>query len=273
MRERTVKGNSVRRKCWKKLAAGLLAGILMVAQVQPAQAGRYDKYPVTPCNWGLGRNTAHKTPGTAYAKVLKGKNAYYYVSSKPKKKRIYLSFDCGYENGHTASILDTLKRKNVKAIFFVTKGYLESSPKLVRRMKKEGHLVGNHTMNHPAMAGLSPKRIRQEILGCERLMKKLTGYEMDRYIRPPMGNFSARSLKVTKDLGYTTILWSMAFYDYDTANQPGRQAIIDQFMTYYHPGAITLFHAVSDSDDRALGSIIHQMRLKDYRFGTLDELN
>ena len=104
-------------------------------------------------------------------------------------------------------------------------------------------------------------------------MKKLTGYEMDRYIRPPMGNFSARSLKVTKDLGYTTILWSMAFYDYDTENQPGRQAIIDQFMTYYHPGAITLFHAVSDSDDRALGSIIHQMRLKGYRFGTLDELN
>ena len=74
-----------------------------------------------------------------------------YDSFNTKKKYIYLTFDCGYENGHTKKILNILKEKNIKAIFFVTKPYIEGNAKLVKRMKKEGHLVGNHTSTHPRL--------------------------------------------------------------------------------------------------------------------------
>jgi peptidoglycan-N-acetylmuramic acid deacetylase len=77
---------------------------------------------------------------------------------------------------------------------------------------------------------------------------------------------------VTQDIGYTTIFWSMAFYDYDTANQPGKAAIYNQFMAHYHKGEIVLLHAISKSDTQALPSIIKAMKKKGYSFGMLSEL-
>ncbi len=224
----------------------------------------YTKYSPAKHEWGLALNEEHKVPGNEESELFKGKSTYYYV--KTKQKRIYLTFDCGYENGYTGKILDILKKKKVKSIFFVTKSYIRENPKLVKRMKREGHLVGNHTVNHPSLPTCSVSRIRKEIKGCASCMKKLTGYKMDRYIRPPMGEWSERSLMVTKDLGYNTILWSMAFYDYDVNNQPGKQEIFNKFMQRYHKGAIVLMHAISKSDTEALPQIIKEMRKKGYEF-------
>jgi peptidoglycan-N-acetylmuramic acid deacetylase len=235
-----------------------------------AKKKSYDQYSTAKHGWGLSLNTSHKVPVNGEAKGIKKKNAYYYV--RTKKKRIYLSFDCGYENGHTARILNILKKHKIKAIFFVTKDYIKGNAKLVKRMKREGHLVGNHTINHPSLPTCSVSRIKKEILGCASYMKKKTGYEMDKFIRPPMGEWSHQSLKVTQDIGYTTIFWSMAFYDYDTANQPGKAAIYNQFMAHYHKGEIVLLHAISKSDTQALPSIIKAMKKKGYSFGMLSEL-
>lgn len=240
------------------------------SQAAPAGKKSYDEYSTVKHGWGLARNTSHQVPGNEAGKKIRKKNAYYYV--KTKQKRIYLTFDCGYENGHTAKILKILKKNKIKAIFFVTKDYLQWNTRLVKRMKKQGHLVGNHTMNHPSLPTCSVGRMKQEILGCAAYMKKKTGYEMDPYIRPPMGEWSYQSLKVTKDIGYMTVLWSMAFYDYDEANQPGKEAIYNQFMTYYHKGAIVLLHAISKSDTQALPSIIKSMKKKGYSFGEVSEL-
>ncbi len=248
----------------------ILCGGAAGGQTAEAKKKSYDKYSSSKHGWGLSLNNSHKVPVNGEAKGIEKKNAYYYV--KTKKKRIYLSFDCGYENGHTSRILDVLKKNKIKAIFFVTKDYIRGNVKLVKRMKREGHLVGNHTMNHPSLPTCSVSRIKKEILGCASYMKKKTGYEMDKFIRPPMGEWSQRSLKVTQDIGYTTIFWSMAFYDYDTSNQPGKQAIFKQFMAHYHKGEIVLLHAISKSDTQALPSIIKAMKKKGYTFGELSEL-
>ena len=177
----------------------------------------------------------------------------------------------GYEAGYTKKILKTLKKHHAKAIFFVTKDYIMSSPGLVKKMKKEGHLVGNHTTHHPRMAKLSVKRIQREIKECEKAMKKKTGFKMDPFIRPPEGNFSMRSIKVAKSMGYSTIFWSLAYYDYDTANQPGKNFVIRKFKTYYHNGMIPLIHACSKSNTEALGEVLTFLKKKGFRFGTLDE--
>lgn len=222
--------------------------------------------------WGLGRNLNHNTPSGALSQSeLAQYDTYYIGNHSSKNKVIYLSFDCGYENGNTKAILDTLKKNNVKAIFFVTEAYVKSNAALIKRMKKEGHLVGNHTVHHPDLSGMSYTVIKSELLDCEKTMKQLTGYTMDKYIRPPMGCFSKRSLKICQDLGYTTILWSMAFYDYDVNNQPGKNKIISDFEKYYHNGAIVLLHVISSSDRQALQDIIDEMHGKGYSFSQFED--
>lgn len=237
------------------------------------EAKSLESYSTKAYNWGLGLNKKHKIPSGATPKSwdLAKDKTYYYGAHSKKNKVVYLTFDCGYENGYTGKILDTLKKNNIKAIFFVTEPYIKSNPKLVKRMKKEGHLVGNHTCSHPRMAGLSVNKIKSEITNCEKTMRKKTGYEMDKFIRPPEGNFSKRSIKVTKSLGYTTILWSLAYYDYDTKNQPGKKYVLNKFKTYHHNGMIPLIHTVSKSNCQALPEVITYLKKKGYRFGTIGE--
>lgn len=231
------------------------------------------EYSTVSYDWGLRLNRNHEKPGGSGPVGWKlKKDAAYYVGKRSKKDLVvYLTFDCGYEAGYTKKILKTLKKNKVKALFFVTKPYILQNPGIVKRMKKEGHLVGNHTSTHPRMARLSVKRIRKEIRDCEKVMKKKTGYEMDPYLRPPEGNFSIRSVKVAQSMGYATIFWSLAYYDYDTAHQPGADYVVRKFRTYHHNGMIPLIHTCSKSNTQALGSVIRLLKKKGYRFGTLDE--
>lgn len=229
--------------------------------------------PTVSYDWGLHLNREHKKPGGSGPVGWKlKKDAAYYIGKHSKKDSvIYLTFDCGYEAGYTKRILKILKKQDVRAIFFVTRPYILQNPGIVKRMKREGHLVGNHTSTHPRMAKLSVKRIRKEIRDCEKAMKKKTGYEMDPFVRPPEGNFSIRSVRTAQQMGYATIFWSLAYYDYDTAHQPGADFVINKFRTYHHNGMIPLVHACSKSNTEALGSVIRMLKKKGYRFGTLDE--
>lgn len=195
----------------------------------------------------------------------------YYVNADATEPVIYLTFDCGYENGYTPQILDALKAQNVKAIFFVTQHFVEDQPELVKRMKEEGHLVGNHTNHHPSLPSLSIEKQREEITSCAEKMKELTGYDMDPYVRPPKGEYSERTLQLLEDMGYCTIFWSMAYLDYEVDNQPSPDYVVQHFVKYVHPGAVPLLHNVSSANAQALPELIEAMREAGYRFGSIDE--
>ena len=236
------------------------------------QTADYSKYSNVKHEWYIIRKDKHEKAGGGIPSGMRFSdyNAYY-INGKTKEKVIYLSFDCGYENGYTKSILKTLKRHNAKAIFFVTKPFIESNPDLVKQMKKQGHLVGNHTCTHPSLPGKSVSEIKKEIKDCAKAYKKVTGCKMDPFIRPPMGEFSERSLQVVKDIGYYTIFWNMAYYDYDTENQPGKDYVVNHFKENYHKGALPLIHNISKSNCEALDDVLSFLEEKKYRFGTLDE--
>ncbi|HEX3027471.1 MAG TPA: polysaccharide deacetylase family protein, partial [Clostridia bacterium] len=138
-------------------------------------------------NWGLSFRAEGQTPiGNASSEFLKQYDAYYVGNTS--KKVIYLTFDAGYENGYTASILDTLKKHKVKATFFVVGHYIETSPDLVKRMCAEGHIVGNHTYHHYDMSKISDiTSFTQEMKSVEELYKKTTGQQMQKFYRPPQG--------------------------------------------------------------------------------------
>ena len=145
-------------------------------------------------SWGLCFRTEGQLPtGPASMQELKKYDAAY--AEPTAEKVLYLTFDAGYENGCTGKILDTLKKHNVPAAFFLVGNYIEKNADLVRRMVDEGHIVGNHTMHHYDMSKLSDKAaFQKELQDLEALFKETTGKEMPKYYRPPQGIYSQENL-------------------------------------------------------------------------------
>jgi peptidoglycan-N-acetylmuramic acid deacetylase len=188
------------------------------------------------------------------------------------KKELYLTFDNGYENGFTPKILDTLVAKKVPAIFFVTGHFVKEQPELLKRMAQEGHLIGNHSWSHPDMTTVSNQKIKDELTKVSDAVQQVTGQANMRYLRPPRGIFSDRTLAVTKDLGYTNVFWSVAYKDWDTKVQRGAKYAYDSVMAQLHPGAVILLHSVSKDNAEALGMMIDEARKQGYEFKSLDQL-
>lgn len=177
---------------------------------------------------------------------------------------ITLTFDEGYENGYTEKILDTLKEKKVSAVFFITGDYAEKNPELVKRMIAEGHTVGNHTMNHYSMPDLTAEEIKDELMQLHDYVKKHFAYEMT-LMRPPMGEFSEFSLSQTKALGYKTVMWSFAYKDWLTDEQPDPATSKQKLIDAAHEGAVYLLHPVSSTNAEILGDVIDAIRAKGFK--------
>jgi peptidoglycan-N-acetylmuramic acid deacetylase len=183
-------------------------------------------------------------------------------------KVLHLTFDCGYENGYTAKILDTLKAKHVQAAFFCTLTFIKSEPALVARMIKEGHIVGNHSSTHPVFPTITRTQMALEIQNCDNYLRLNFGYSAP-YFRFPEGSYSTSSLDLVQSLGYRSVFWSVAYADWDPAKQLGTKFAFDTVTSRLHPGAVILLHAVSKDNTAALGSIIDWARAQGYRFESL----
>lgn len=195
-----------------------------------------------------------------------GKYDVYFIGEA--QNTVYLTFDEGYENGYTEQILDILKEKRCPAVFFVTLPYAEEHPELIRRMIDEGHAVGNHTMNHPSMPGISLKEAREEICGLHEYIREQFDYEMTLF-RPPRGEWSERTLALTQQLGYSTVFWSFAYEDWVEENQPPQAEALEKTVGSVHDGAIYLLHAVSATNTAILGDFIDEVRQDGYTFALL----
>ena len=233
----------------------------------------YEQYNNEKHAWWFQRKKDHSPSGSGEGFPIAPFDAYYLdKEATDVDKVVYLTFDCGYENGFTPAILDTLAEKNVKAMFFITKDFVKKNPDYVKRMKEEGHLVGNHTVRHLSSPDLTPEELEAELYEVALTMENLTGYRMDPFFRPPMGEYSERTLKVFQDMGYTSVFWSIAYMDYDVNNQPGKDYVVDHFQTYHHNGTIVLMHNISESNTQALGDVIDMLHGEGYRFAALSEL-
>ncbi|WP_026885324.1 delta-lactam-biosynthetic de-N-acetylase [Clostridium beijerinckii] len=224
-------------------------------------------------NWyyvGKGKDQVAEGPKESVS-FLKENSAYYLGDTS--KKVLYLTFDEGYENGNTGKILDILKECQVPAAFFVVKPYIDTQPELIKRMVDEGHVVGNHTVHHPSIAQIRDKeKFEAEFTGVENAFKELTGQDMPKFFRPPMGKYSKKSLGMTKDLGYKTIFWSFAYKDWLVNNQPSESYAVEKICKGAHPGSIMLLHAVSSTNTKVLSSVIKTLQQEGYEFKSLNDL-
>lgn len=240
------------------------------ASTKPAEINieALNKLDNTKQGWGQGVNVDrfNRPTGSLQFQTKYGKYDAYYIGNKTKT--IYLTFDEGYENGYTAKILDTLKEKRVPAVFFVTYDYCNRNADLVKRMISEGHVVGNHSWSHPSMPTVALNSAKDEILKLHDYVKKNFGYEMSLF-RPPMGEFSERTLALTQQLGYKSVFWSYAYKDWDPDAQIGFESAYQKVTKAEHEGAIYLLHAVSKDNAEILGRVIDNMKEKGYSFATL----
>ena len=220
--------------------------------------------------WGIKRNDNHEQPdlGKNNKEILEKNNGI--AMGNNVDKYIYLTFDEGYEAGYTPQILNTLKENNVKATFFITAHYLNTQPELVKQMIDEGHIIGNHTVNHKSMPSLTENQINSEVMDLHKTIYEKFKYEM-KYIRPPMGEFSEKSISVTNSLGYKTVMWSFAYEDWNENKQPDETQAKKKILDNVHNGEIMLLHGNSKTNTNILGDIIKEIKNMGYEFKSLDE--
>ena len=223
-------------------------------------------------NWGLSFQTDGEPPiANASMEELAKFNAYY--AQNTTEKVLYLTFDAGFENGNTPVILDALKKHSAPATFFVVGTYIESNPDLIKRMEKEGHIVGNHTYHHPDMTKLSSlSAFEKELKDVENAYTNVTGKEMTKFYRPPQGKYNENNLQMAKELGYHTFFWSLAYVDWQENNQPTKEEAFDKLLTRVHPGAIVLLHSTSKTNGEILDELLTKWEEMGYQFKSLDTI-
>lgn len=220
--------------------------------------------------FGLKRGENHERPDLG-KKNMELFNKYGVLAiGNENSKNIYITFDLGYEAGYTESILDTLKLNNVKATFFITAHYLNTNTDLVKQMIEEGHIVGNHTVNHKVLPDISEKELEKEIMDLHTILYEKTGYEM-KYIRPPKGEYSEFVLKKCNELGYKTVMWSFAYDDWDENKQNRTEYGKEKILSNLHNGEIMLLHGTSKDNMEILDECIKEIKNEGYLIKSLDE--
>jgi peptidoglycan-N-acetylmuramic acid deacetylase len=250
---------------------GMLLGILIPVGLYLGYSGG-EQAVLETGSWGLSFQTPGQAPvGNATADQLAAYDAKFLGDTQDMT--IYLTFDCGYENGNTAAILDVLQAHDAPAAFFVVGNYLETAPDLVRRMAAEGHTVGNHTWSHPDMSGISDQAAFSAQLEQVRdAYRDITGEEMECYYRPPQGIYSQENLEMAQSLGYKTVFWSLAYVDWLQDDQPDEDAALEKLTARIHPGAVVLLHNTSSTNAKILDRLLTRWEEMGYKFGTLEEL-
>lgn len=223
-------------------------------------------------NWGLSFPEEGKCPtGNATIEELKEYNAYF--AQDTGEKILYLTFDCGYENGNTPAILEALEKHHAPAAFFVVGTYIRDNPDLVKQMAAQGHIVGNHTYSHPDMSQISSlEGFQKELTQVEDLYKEVTGEEMPRCYRPPRGVYSTENLQMAKELGYDTFFWSLAYVDWLQDQQPTHEEAFEKLLGRIHPGAIVLLHNTSRTNGEIIDELLTRWEEMGYTFKSLSEL-
>ena len=214
--------------------------------------------------WGQGYNCNEKNQPLSCIEYNEKFSKYGGLFLTDREDSVCLTFDEGYENGYTAAILDTLKEKSVPAVFFVTYDYVKNNPDLVRRMIDEGHTVGNHSWSHPSMPEISAEQAAEQITRLHDYVKENFGYTMTLF-RAPKGEFSVRTLEIARQLGYKSVFWSFAYYDYNPNDQPSTDKAFTRVTEAVHGGAIYLLHAVSRTNTDILPEVIDSIRKSGYK--------
>jgi peptidoglycan/xylan/chitin deacetylase (PgdA/CDA1 family) len=182
-------------------------------------------------------------------------------------KCIALTFDDG-PGKYAGKLLDTLKKHNAKATFFLEGQYVKSRPQYVKRMVAEGHELGNHSYSHPDFTKIEPGAIRSEIQKTQDAVKKAAGVE-PKLLRPPYGLADLQVSDIATEFGMPIILWTGGSQDWATKNV---EAIKKKTLEVAKPGGIILMHDWVKQTVDAMPSIVKTLQNKGYHLVTVSDI-
>jgi peptidoglycan/xylan/chitin deacetylase (PgdA/CDA1 family) len=184
--------------------------------------------------------------------------------------RLALTFDAGGPSEPTARILDILAKHHIHATFFLTGDWANLNPDLVRRIRSEGHEIGNHTMHHPDLRTLSDQGVCTELNQADHVISSLTGMTTRPYYRPPYGGRDNRVRTLAAQIGYRTVYWTIDTLDWQTTATPA--SITKIVMDNIKNGAIILMHAGSQVESETLNGLMTKIDQLGYQMVTVTQV-
>lgn len=188
-----------------------------------------------------------------------------------KKGTLALTFDDGPYSPFTPSILDTLKKYNAKATFFVNGNNWQciyNNAALLRRIYNEGHLIGSHTWSHPDSVTLSDAEFTQQLTLLEEAFIKILGVT-PKYFRAPYGSINDRILKILKKHGYEHILWDFDSRDSLGDSEAQIKASVTKLAKTYPKPHIFLGHDVQQKTVHTLSYNAKTLKSAGYKLVTV----
>ena len=249
----------------------ILLGGILIAKTPRSESDLPVSADRTVHSWYIMPQGEGKQPVVADDAPFKDDYPILYLGS-PEEKKVWLTFDLGYENGNTAKTLNALKQERVEAAFFVCGNVIDRNPELIRRMADEGHTVCNHTDKHADLTTLDKEGIRKELTALEEKYTALTGKTMSKLMRPPEGKYSEATLADLKALGYTPVFWSFAYKDWVDGEQPKPADALATISSRTHPGMVMLLHSTSATNAEIMVDLIRQLRAQGYTIAPISEL-
>ncbi|WP_110943513.1 polysaccharide deacetylase family protein [Virgibacillus senegalensis] len=185
----------------------------------------------------------------------------------PKKNMVTLLINVAWGTENIPSILNTLRKKNVKANFFIEGKWASQHSDLVKMIQEEGHTIGNHAYNHPDMKRLAAAANREQIEQTNAIIKAITG-ETPKWFAPPSGSFNDQVVQIAAELDMETVLWSVDTIDWQKPTVP---VMIKRVEEKVHPGAMILMHP-TDVVNNGLDELIEMIKQKGYKIAAIDRL-
>jgi peptidoglycan-N-acetylglucosamine deacetylase len=190
-------------------------------------------------------------------------------SANTNEKCIALSFDDGPAGAKTVRILDILKENNVEAAFFCIGKNMPGNEKLVKRISKEGHIIGNHSYSHHRFFDLfSSRKMLDDLQHMSRACLEITGLS-PRFFRPPYGVTNPNLKKAVLRGGFISIGWSIRSLDTVIRNE---ERLLSKILSSLKPGAILLLHDTSETTVLILTRLLTAIREKGYQVIRLDKM-
>ena len=185
-----------------------------------------------------------------------------------KEKKVAISFDAAWGNEQTQSLIDILKKYNVKTTFFVVGTWVDKYPESVKALAAAGHEVCNHSNTHPHMPKLSPQEMTAQITTCNEKIKALTGIAPVLF-RPPYGDYSNEVIRTANGLKMYPVQWNIDSLDW---KDPTPQQIASRVTSRVKPGSIVLFHNGAKNTPAALPSVLQTLQGQGYKIVPVSQL-
>lgn len=200
--------------------------------------------------------------------VLQNKNNIPIHSVDTEEKVVAITINTAYGKDFTNEILEVLDEEDIKVTFFIMGGWIDNHEKLVKKIHKNNHEIGNNSLTYPHLTKLSNNQIISEIEACEDKIKDITG-DTKKVFRPPFGDYNGDTIRNISNIGYSTILWDIDSLDWQNkTNEEVKELVMKQV----NNGSIMLFHNNSEKTAKSLRLIIQELKLKGYKFKKVSDL-